>query len=139
VSNSGNISLHPTGSKFDETGTIQTIDPSGMHANTLLAKGRYSWHKKELQIFAELGLGVNTFFYKYPTFDIERVDRRDFAVEPEVGLVIERFQLSLCYFHGGRTPQFNNFDQGYEVRLPSVSISALYMKGAFRLEALRKK
>ncbi|MCB0492963.1 MAG: hypothetical protein KDC93_11160 [Cyclobacteriaceae bacterium] len=139
VSNSGNISLYPTGSKFDETGTILTIDPSGMHANTLLAKGRYSWHEKDLQLFAELGLGVNTFFYKYPTFDIERVDHRDLAIQPEVGFVMERFQLSLCYFHGGSTPQFNNFDQGYEVRLRSVSISALYIKGGFRLEALRKK
>lgn len=142
ISNSGGLIDWPTGSKYgyDLGGNNLTLDPTNMHANTLLGKVKYTW-AGAIKPFAELGLGTNKFSYKNPSRNIEVVERRNFVFQPEFGIAFSKFQFSLCYFWGGSTPGVSIIEESYpgsmknvSINMESISINAFYGKVSYRFD-----
>jgi hypothetical protein len=148
ASNSGGLIDWPTGSKYgyDLGGNNLTLDPTNMHANALLGKVKYAWKTGVIKPYAELGLGTNTFFYKNPTQSIDLVESENFAFQPEVGIMLSKFQFSLCYFWGGSTPSVSVIEEAYpgsmkniSISMQSISIVALYTRVSYRFDFGKRK
>ena len=130
---------------FDQATNTLNIDPSNMNSNALLTKLKYTLTKREKGIkpFVEFGMGTNTFFRKIfdvPIVTEKRVKHTNFAFQPEIGFSVSGFQLSMKYLVGGKTPDYagvNNMQTN--VKLKSISISALYLSAGWRFDFGYKK
>ncbi len=138
-----------TAGRLFTTGGQDTFDPatntiikdgSNMKSNTALAKVKYYFinKKKGITPFAEFGFGVNSFYEK--VFRIQgdeekKIKRIDLAYQPEVGISIRHFQLSVRYLFGGKTPDFSGVDDsGATVKYESIRLSPLYVNFSWRFD-----
>ena len=113
---------------------VTIINPANMSAYTLLGKVKYTLAHRDLLPFVELGFGSNTFFQNHPVASEEKIERENFSFQANVGIVVSKFQFSLGYWHGGKTPSFMGTEPNSEVVLPSTSISSVFLKSSYRID-----
>jgi hypothetical protein len=126
---------------FDPATNTITKDGSNMKSNTALAKVKYYFiaKKKGIKPFAELGFGVNTYYEKVfhtSGYEEKKIKRPNLAYQPEIGISIRHFQVSVRYLAGGKTPAFAGVDDnsGANVRYESIRISPLYVNFSWRFD-----
>ncbi len=119
---------------YDQATNTQELIPLNMSANTILAKGYYYWHLDNLKPFIGLGVGLNTYKYKYPISSVQDVRKQNLAVQPEAGFLIQGVRLSARYIWGGQTPEFSGADElGTTQLLKSITTNALYLTASYQI------
>ncbi len=125
---------------FDPSTNTITKDVSNMKSNSALAKVKYYFINKEKAIkpFAEFGVGINTYYekaFRISGYEEIMIKRTNLAYQPEIGISVRQFQVSVRYLSGGKTPAFAGVDDsGANVRYESVRISPLYLNASWRFD-----
>jgi hypothetical protein len=140
VATAGRLMISADQDTFDPATNTITKDGSNMKSNTALAKVKYYFinSKKGIKPFAEFGCGVNTYYEK--VFRIQgdeenKIKHTTLVYQPEVGISVRHFQLSVRYLVGGKTPDFTGVDDsGANVKYESIRISPLYINASWRFD-----
>jgi hypothetical protein len=85
--------------------------------------------------YVDLGIGITNYFTGSVTVDQSRVRETSFAVSPEIGVQLSRFNFACVMVFGGNTPAFEGFDSfsNMNVSLSSIKSQQLYVTVGYRI------
>lgn len=131
---------YPFQDRYDADTKTMTLDPRNIIANSVFASLRYThFMAEDVKVFGTLGMGVTTAVRKYPITSIASVKRQAFALQPEVGLMLGKFNLSVLYQWGMRTPSLNTIDPDSQdnIRMQSVRGATVMLTAAYRFTLIK--
>lgn len=131
---------YPFQDRYDADTKTITLDPRNIISNSVFASLRYThFITDEVKVFGTLGMGMITAVRKYPINSVASVKRRSFAVQPEVGLMLGKFNLSVLYQWGTRTPALNTVDPDSQdnVRMESIRGATVMLTASYRFTLVK--
>lgn len=122
------------GDEYDQASNTILRNPYNQNATTFVSKFKYQRAFHSINFFAGVAGGTNRYSYRWPVRDVEAVKKYNIALQADVGLVVKRFEFSLRYLLGGRTPSFVGIDNnGSNVILRSIRTDQLLLATAYRI------
>lgn len=114
-----------------EPGTnTTTISGNNLSANSVLFRNRLLFSpERKLSFYIDAGLGFTTYSYGSITADKGTVRKTSFAVSPQLGVTLKRFDIAAIAILGGRTPAFAGYDtfSKTNVSLSSIKSQQFYL------------
>ena len=132
---------------FDDDGTREVngttvANPAPNAVNAVLLRGTFDLREyKGVIPYVALGVGSityvtrNSFVARNADGETQRIKQTSLAFQPEIGIKIEDFFLSLRYRFAGRTPGFEGFDAEappQRTLIESVRLSPVYATFIYR-------
>ena len=121
---------------FDNASNKTVIGFNNLDANSLLIRNRFTFLKKtKVGFYGDLGVGLTTYKYNRITREQGKVSKTNFAVSPQIGFTVSRFDFACMMIFGGRTPSFEGYDSfsARNVSLSSIRSQQLYLMLGFDL------
>lgn len=126
----------PTGkcSIYDQVTNTTIVSGNKLPVSSALAHGRvYFTGHRSVAPYLDLGVGITAFTYRSITQDVQKVSEVKLAVSPALGLRWNRLQVETRFILGGRTPEFEGFDEfsDQNISLRSTKSVQLYFMLAY--------
>lgn len=112
------------------------LNPSNLKAGTVLVRNKIVlFSYKEWEPYIDMGIGLNTYYYKDPVQDAGTIKRSSFVFSPGFGVNIQKFQFAVKLISAGKTPSFSGSEpeSGKPVTLQSVKAQQLYLTIGYQL------
>lgn len=115
---------------YEASSNTKTLSNNNLNAGSLLLRNRFLFSPERKQSFYfDLGIGMTTYYYGAITADKGTVKKTSFALSPQAGMMLRRFDISAMMILGGRTPAFQGFDtfSNTNVSLGSIRSQQFYV------------
>lgn len=125
------------GSAFD--GNFDVLDPSFFSYNTMLLKCRYYFVEKFLngRLYSSISAGYAKYFRRISDENIKQIANRTFTIIPEIGLSLDRVNLSIQYFPPFDTPSFSGVVNDTPTRLEAGRYSMIMLRFGYQYPLIR--
>lgn len=124
----------PIGEDIQEENGLILLNPVHFNFNTVVFKGRYYFTKIwNTRVYAGLSIGMSKYLRYLKSYGVEKVSERNLIAIPELGITMDRVNISLRYYTKGTTPEFSGRDDIRDVLLPSDWFSLLIIKASYQL------
>ena len=121
---SGSCDIYEAGSN------TRTVSGNNLSAGSLLLHNRLLFSPgKSKSFYLDVGIGMTTYSYGAITADKGTVRKSRFAVSPQIGMMLKRFDIAAMMILGGQTPAFEGFDtfSNTNVSLSSIKSQQFYI------------
>ena len=115
---------------YEASTNTRTISGNNLSAGSLLLRNRVLFSpQRKTSFYLDVGVGMTTYSYGAITADKGTVRKTSFAVSPQAGLMLKRFDIAAMMILGGRTPAFKGFDSfsNTNVSLSSIKSQQFYV------------
>jgi hypothetical protein len=115
---------------YEAGSNTRTLSNNNLNAGSVLLRNRLLFLPgRKKSFYFDLGLGMTTYYYGAITADNGTVKKTSFAVSPQAGLMLKRFDIAAMMILGGRTPAFEGFDtfSNTNVSLSSIKSQQFYV------------
>lgn len=116
--------------EYEASSNTRTISSNNLNAGSILLRNRLLFSpERRSSFYLDVGLGMTTYYYGSVTKDKGTVRKTSFAISPQAGLMLRRFDIAAMMILGGRTPSFNGFDSfsNTNVSLSSIKSQQFYV------------
>ena len=116
--------------RYEASSNIKTLSNNNLNAGAVLLRNRLLFSPERRRTFYfDLGIGMTTYYYGAITADKGTVRKSSFAVSPQAGMMLKRFDIAAMMIFGGRTPAFEGFDtfSNTNVALSSIRSQQFYV------------
>lgn len=123
-------------SYYIDSSNTNVLSYNNLNASSYLVRGRYLFTtENKCKPYVDLGIGITNYFTGSVTVDQSRVRETSFAISPEIGVQLSRFNFACVMVFGGKTPAFEGFDSfsNMNVSLSSIKSQQLYVMVGYRL------
>ena len=115
---------------YEASSNTRTISSNNLSAGSVLFRNRLLFSPgRRNSFYLDVGLGMTSYFYGSITADKGTVRKTSFAVSPQAGMMLKRFDIAAMFILGGRTPAFNGFDSfsNTNVSMSSIKSQQFYL------------
>ena len=116
--------------EYEASSNTMTLSGNNMNAGSVLLRNRLLFSPgRKKSFYLDVGVGMTTYYYGAVTADEGTVRKTSFAVSPQVGMMLKRFDIAAMMILGGRTPAFKGFDtfSNTNVSLSSITSQQIYV------------
>jgi hypothetical protein len=119
---------------YEPGSNTTTLSNNNLNASSVLLRNRLLFSPGSRKSFYfDLGIGMTTYYYGAITADKGTVKKTSFAVSPQAGMMLKRFDIAAMMILGGRTPAFEGFDtfSNTNVSLSSIRSQQFYVSFSY--------
>ena len=116
--------------EYEASTNTNTLSSNNMNAGSVLLRNRLLFSpERRTSFYLDVGVGITTYYYGAVTADEGTVRKTSFAVSPQLGIMLKRFDVAAMAILGGRTPAFKGFDTfgNTNVSLSSIRSQQFYL------------
>ena len=115
---------------YEAGSNTRTLSSNNLNAGSVLLRNRLLFSPgRRKSFYLDVGIGMTTYSYGAITADEGTVRKTSFAVSPQAGMMLKRFDIAAIMILGGRTPAFEGFDtfSNTNVSLSSIMSQQFYL------------
>ena len=115
---------------YETSSNTRTLSSNNLNAGSVLLRNRLLFSpERKKSFYLDVGIGMTTYYYGSVTADEGTVRKTSLAVSPQIGMMLNRFDVAAMMILGGRTPAFEGFDSfsNTNVSLSSIRSQQFYV------------
>ena len=115
---------------YEASTNTRTVSSNNLSAGSVLLRNRFLFSpERKNSFYVDLGVGMTIYSYGSITADKGTIRKTSFAVSPQFGMMIRRFDIAAMMILGGRTPAFEGFDtfSNTNISLNSIKSQQVYL------------
>ena len=121
---------------YEAGSNTRTLSSNNLNAGSVLLRNRLLFSSgRRNSFYLDLGIGMTTYSYGTITADKGTVKKTSFAVSPQAGMMLKRFDIAAMMILGGQTPAFEGFDtfSNTNVSLSSIKSQQFYITFSYAI------
>ncbi|MGB3464768.1 MAG: hypothetical protein WBA74_05850 [Cyclobacteriaceae bacterium] len=130
----------PVGTRRLE-GDTSVLNPASFNFNTMMAKARLYLFDDFLnaRIYAGLAIGYAKYFRRLNLSDVKQIANRSLLAIPELGLSLDRVNLSIQYYFPTNTPEYIGYSNDMPLVLAKGRYTMIMLRFAYQYPIVRQK
>ena len=127
---------------YEASTNTRTVSSNNLSAGSVLLRNRFLFSpERKNSFYVDLGVGMTIYSYGSITADKGTIRKTSFAVSPQFGMMIRRFDIAAMMILGGRTPAFEGFDtfSNTNISLNSIKSQQVYLTFSYAVFREDKK